>query len=290
MRLFPTNRSACARFASGCVVVAALALVGEGTALAACTPPEYRMVQSFIAGSDAPPIVQGTGSARVVVARAQYTVARLVCLVETLRAAHPEWKRVTLEFFTSERAAASFSPGGSVADNPPFDPTGSTSFATELRATYTLDTSRGESQLAILPLGLLSASALSTIINLPTPWSATCELAVGRRCVLALAPIPQAGEIWRRGIVGFVTLSAIVQPSGAVAGVEVMVAGAGSGEEGRLVAASVANLMTWWIEPADVAERVTVTYDYEFVGPAPTDALSLTGAMPRIRVSAERPK
>lgn len=278
------------RFARGSAVVAALTLVGEGTALAACTPLEYRMVQSSMAGSDAPQIAQGTGSGRVVVARAQYTVARLVCLVETLRAAHPEWRRVALLFFTSERAAVSFSPGGSLANNPPLDPTGATSFESEVRATYTLDTTRGESQLEILPLGLLSAPALSTKIDLSATRSATCELALGRRCVLALAPIPQAGEIWRRGIVGFVTVSAIVHPSGAVAGVEVMAAEAGSGERGRLVAASVANLMTWWTEPADTEEQITVTYDFEFAGPAPTDALSLNGAMPRISVGGGRPK
>jgi TonB family protein len=83
------------------------------------------------------------------------------------------------------------------------------------------------------------------------------------RCVLASAPIKFAEQALRERRSGTVTLTGIIDRDGTVAGVHVATASvAPVASTNQLVGDAVANVKTWWVEPASHQDRFRMTYTY----------------------------
>lgn len=232
------------------------------------------------------------------VPRGDFTIDNVLCLAETLRTQHREWKDVVVLFFSSDEAAESFDASGMADFREVVDASGRIvatenigRFRKELRALSVFDVEKHEDYIEITPLGLKSGTPYTTRIELPVTRKAHCRIELRDRCVLAMDEIAFQDEALRARVANAVTLTGHIRPDGTVADVQVVSARGTSGEvTDRLVAASVANLRTWWVEPAPRQDKFRITYSYLVDSSLPRGHVSVQFAMPdRITIRANPP-
>ncbi|MGH9575763.1 MAG: TonB family protein [Candidatus Acidiferrales bacterium] len=127
-------------------------------------------------------------------------------------------------------------------------------------AEYSFDAATHDNKLYIMPFG--GERKFSTEIDLPVTSPHECNLEIRGRCLLAADKIEYPQEALEKQIFGEVALVAVITRNGAVSRIEL----AGSKERSvnvELTDAAVANLRSWYLEPASHKDTVRITYSYK---------------------------
>ena len=199
-----------------------VSLLAATTARAQCTAPPYFPVRDFVNPQ------LGAGLVHIWIPPSEFTLTRIVCLVQTLNNQHPRWNNIVVLLFSSEEAAEYFDAGGMSDFLDVFDLTGKLlrvenigRFRRELRGVYVLDVDKHEHQLVITPLGLNGGELYETRIELPVTGTPHCRLELSNRCVLALEPIKFRDEALGARVSGTVTLTGQIRRDGTVTDIRV---------------------------------------------------------------------
>jgi hypothetical protein len=243
-----------------------LAGVPVASARAECVVPPYFPVKDFINPDT------GVGFIHLWVPPLEFTLDRIVCLLQTLKGQHQTWTDVSVDLFSSEEAAEDFDvapmeriPVVAVNGNV-VRYKDTAELYRELRGRYVLDIDRHEHYLEITPTGFDlhgDLAAYETRIEFPVAGRIRCRVELNARCALSLDRITFPDAALRAGTSGAVTLSGQIQRDGTISDIRV-VSATNQGADGRdqLVAATLGNLKTWWVEAATHQDEVRVTYSY----------------------------
>ena len=237
-----------------CVFVL-LAIAGgadEARAQVSCRSVPYHLGQNWIATGGS------RGNAAISVRASDFTLDNLLCLVTTLRRAHPEWTQVAIMFFDWQEAAERYRVGWELVEfvgtPPPFR-----RYEHHLLAFYSLDERMREQFLMIMPFGLQNRSdTFASRLDLPVPSKPRCRVELKRRCLMSAV-----SETERVRVRGVVTLRARITRDGRVANLVVEEARSVRPEQrAALVNAAQAELQSWRLDPAKADESIRVSYAY----------------------------
>jgi hypothetical protein len=257
------------------LVASVLSAGASRSAAAECRAPRFRLVKDFIHYES------GRGAARVTLAPADFALTNLLCLAQALKVQHPDWKEVNVLMFSSEVAAASFSPGK-------MGPPELWQFDRQLRAFYSLNVSTHEEFLAITPMGLEGGEASDTRIMLPASGTPHCRLEIHDRCLFALDQFMDVADRLRTSGSGSVTLAGTIGRDGKVTGLKTADAGSDRpSDAGSLARSASDNLATWWLEPAPREDPIRITYAYVVDSTLPKGKVDVQFALPdRVTIRA----
>jgi TonB family protein len=235
-----------------CTFIALLLLPHSASAASAqeCKPISFEQVRQDIGPRN------GIGVARIVLRVEDVTLENLVCLQQTLKAAHRDWTSVDVLVFTSRAAAVSFNFGVDTIVG---------AFERELRALYWIGASQAGDSLILTPLGwqLLQGEDYNTVVMFPVEQTPRCRIRLNRRCVLALERIRYPLEALRHSASGTVTLSGTIDKQGNPNHVEVAAVDvAGAAQRDVLIESALDNLRTWRLEPSLEEESFRVTFTF----------------------------
>lgn len=232
------------------VVVCTLTLASH--AADQCRSPRYQIAGGFGA------------AVHIALQRSDFTVAKLVCLAQSVTLQSATGERPPIFIFDSASAAGEYQP-----QRYHFTPTTAASFR-HLRALVDRRATDGHEILIITPFGFRDVGDYDTIIELPPTTAPRCRLALDSRCLIALEPVANQGETQSLKFTGNVTLSGIVSREGGVTRISVDEANSSSAEgKAWLVREAMNNLRTWWLEAAPREGSVRVTYNFG-TGVSPT--------------------
>ena len=199
------------------------------------------------------------GLLRLTVGQGDFTVAGLVCILQTLKEQRPDWatKRVGVAIFTDDEAASHFDPGDQYR-SPDLG-----KYDSELRAIYSRNADGSDESLAITPVGLTGEGGYDSTIDLSPGSTFHCRLELNGRCLFSLRPIRYPKDALTAGAAGKVTLSATVRTDGTVADVKVtQVNGVPTEWANSFAEAAAANLESWRVEPATRQHSLSLTFSY----------------------------
>ena len=242
-----------------CICLAAATVAAR----AQCPTPPIRVHRDFINRT-------GQGSRSIALPPDMFTISNLLCLTNQFQRDYPDWRDVTVLFFSSDEAAESFDASGMSDEREVIDPaTGRWlesvnigRFRKELRALYVVDADERIRRLEITPLGLHTPENYGTTIALPAK-QVHCRWELAKRCVLALSPLTFPDEATLGNGSGSVTLTGRVRRDGTITDLHVaQVTGESNGTKRSLIAATLDNLSTWWLEPRPHENAFRVTYQY----------------------------
>jgi hypothetical protein len=215
-------------------------------ASAECKPPQFRQ-----ANSSAPGIT-------VSLDRRDLTLDNLVCLAQRLKKEFGDSRGyLYLSVFDSPRAAEDFR----------FSPMIEVSAANRgsyahLRASYLFDSEKGQEHLYIHPQGFAGALFdYDSTIDLPAAAQPHCRFELSGRCLLKFDEMPDPEPSPTIRLTGAVTLTGRVSRDGDMTHIRVDSAEASPADrKDRLVRAAIANLKTWWVEPASREDTFRITF------------------------------
>jgi TonB family protein len=253
-------------------LAAALGVVGRAAA-ADCVVPTYRTFLNTIGPEG--------GSANLSVSPDDFSVATLLCLANALNRQHPDWKRVSVFIFSSDREASDYS-GIQVAAR--------SDVARAVRARLEFD--GAARALTLMPIGvgsdyfvhapgppalqeLWGPRLYDTTIRIPSTAAPACRLAIQRRCLLALEAFAYPEEAVRDQFAGTVTIRGTVGRDGRVTG-EVV-----DGSKNPVIErAALHNVSTWWVDPAPREDHFQITFTYVIDPAQSPDVLDLEVGFP----------
>ena len=218
-------------------------------AAAQCHAPRYHAVRSLNTSD---------GNLRISIEPRDFTVANLICLVQTLKQRHSKWKSVILEIFDSQYAAQIYTDPGSETPSMGHMP------AVQPHAIYALDSDKNEETLFLYPFGgLFDRESDSTKIDFPVSGTPRCRLAIHDRCLMIAVPAEYPYAALKDFTSGRVTLEGTITSEGKVAGIQVQNVDVDRGADGKLlVEGAKQNLATWQLEPRRGQEGLRITYSY----------------------------
>jgi len=221
-------------------------------AFAQCHAPRYREGRDF----SNPKL--GVGSVHISIQPRDFTLKKLVCLAQTLKRNHPEWKSASVLIFGSDDSARYFNAAWKI-DGLPQDE----KWARQLHAVYELDQNGHEERLHILPLGFDTDPSLITTIDLLLGATSRCRLEASGRCLMALDGPTYPNEALRAKALGKVTLVGTITHQGRITCIQVEEAEVNQSKEGKLlVDAAKQNLASWQLEPGKGQNSIRITYSY----------------------------
>jgi len=228
----------------GCMIFGFVAYVP-----AQCHAPHYRAVRS---------LNTNVGNLRISIEPRDFTVANLICLVQTLKQRHAKWKSVMLEIYDSQYAAQIYTDPQSEAPSMTHSP------AVQPHAIYNLDSDKKEDTLSLFPFGWLGTpTSDSTTIDFPVSATPRCRLAVHDRCLMILEPVEFPYAALKDSVSGKVTFEGTITPEGRVADIRVVDGDVDQTETGKLLMeAAEQNLASWQLEPGKVRDPMRITYCY----------------------------
>jgi Gram-negative bacterial TonB protein C-terminal len=228
------------------------------SAVTQCHPPHFRKGRDFIdAGT-------GRGALYVSIRPSDFGVSQLICLAETLRSQHPNWRDISVLVFSSPHAAYDFQ--ASYADYE--DPVAWAKWARQLHASYFFNAEKREEYLEILPLGYKGPPSNNSRIDLPLVAAPHCRLELSARCVIALDGIDYPPGALQSATSGSITLQGTIARGGRVHGVHLVQSDVNLREgESLLVNAAIQNLSTWRVDPAPREDAIRVIYSYVIASP-----------------------
>lgn len=216
---------------------------------AQCHAPHYHAVRS---------LNTSVGNLRMSIEPRDFTVANLICLVQTLKQRHAKWKSVMLEIYDSQYAAQIYTGPSSEAGSMTYSP------AVEPHAIYNLDSDKKEDTLSLFPFGWLGTpTSDSTTIDFPVSATPRCRLAVHDRCLMISEPVEYPYPALKDSVSGKVILEGAITPEGKVEGIGVVDGDVDQSGTGKLlVDAAVQNLASWQLEPGKGRDPIRITYWY----------------------------
>lgn len=225
---------------------------------AQCDPPHYRVGRNF---SNA---ALGVGSLYVSVRPGDFSPDKLICLAETMKKQHPEWKRLGILFFTSADAARYFQTNaGDCVRDCQFR----AKWQAELHALYSLEPGAQAESLAILPMGYLGSS-YDTWFKLPLVTKVRCHLEINERCLMALDKIEYPPLALQAKASGTINVSGTIGSDGKIRRIRVLEANVKPEASTSLLASAAAkNFATWRLEPREDRDKIRVLYTYSIVEP-----------------------
>ncbi len=234
------------------VVFAVCLSLGIGESISAqCLPPRFHKARDFSNSK------LGTGSLYLSIDPSAFSIDNLICLAQTLRRRHPEWKTSMVLVFSSHAAAENFSPPGLEA------PSGAMKWANQLHAAYFLDSDKREEYLQVLPMGLETGPLYETKIDLPIATTPHCRLEMTGRCLFAIDPFVYPSDALKARASGSITVMARITREGKISSLEVVDARVSSAEQKDLLTkAALENLETWWFEKANYEDTFRMTFSY----------------------------
>lgn len=218
-------------------------------AAAQCSAPRYHAVRSLNTSD---------GNLRISIEPRDFTVANLICLVQTLKQRHSKWKSVMLEIFDSQYAAQIYTDPGSETPSMRHRP------AVQPHAIYTLDSDKNEETLFLYTFGwLFDRESDSTKIDFPVSARPRCQLAIHDRCLMIAEPMEYPHAALNDSTSGKITLEGTITTEGKVADIRVQNVEVNQGGEGKLlVEAAKQNLASWQLELRQGQDALQITYSY----------------------------
>jgi hypothetical protein len=215
-------------------------LVFASDGSAECDVPRHSVVEANVN-------TLGEGFAHVVVPPEAFTKDGLVCLADHLAGSQKRWRDVSVLFFSS------------AADAPNYDFGSRHTTGRYVRALLRID---GRSRtLALTPFGMSDLNRFVTEIPWPTPDTLPpCRLQVDGRCLLAAAYVSYPMNLLKQGTAARVALTARIGRDGRVQ--DAAVTETTPAADPVLVAEALANLRSWWFEPASRESRLRIDYAY----------------------------
>jgi hypothetical protein len=240
--------------------ISALLVIGLCISTTAqCRAPHFHIGQDFSNPE------QGIGSLAVSLQPKDFTFQKLSCLCQMLMKENPKWERGLVQIFTSRDAADNMS---HMLQEPPPE---AKRWDREDHAFCSLDKSRHEEQLTILPLGLHGPPSLKTITALPVTTITGCQVEIGHRClVVALGGIinyPEEALKLRAG--GKVTVAGVIDRKGGMRQMRLVSADVHPDDGSSLENAALRDLGTWRFDSGDHSDAVQIVYSFEINAPDP---------------------
>ena len=249
---------------SATLLFIALCLNAGNAGAQTCTPPPH-----FVA-TDAPALSDSPGLMKVSLPRAQFTLENLVCLVRTLRKEHPSDQGLIVVVFDSRYAAdewviSEIEVSASSMRNDRL-----------MRAKYVLDPSNHTEYITLTPFGWGSASVFDSRIDLTLDAPQPCRLALDNRCLLVFDALDMDRLPSLENASGSVALKGRIGPGGQLDRLRVASISAKSAAVWkRFSTVSIANLKTWWFEPASHGTDVQITFHFGIGMPQPARDLAV---------------
>lgn len=219
---------------------------------AECRAPRYRKGHVW---EDSP----ATLMMNISIQMRDFAPERLVCLAEALKQRYSKkHKELLIYVFSSFDSAKHFTKPlvGDWVGTPPID------WESQLHATYSFNTDRGEDRVTISPYG--NNREFSTKIDLPAEILPPCTLALGGRCLLTMDRVWYPWDAWKVGYSGTVTIEGVIDEDGRMKDIKVAGAAVPPDEaQSILNQEALQNLRSWHFEPANRQDPIRITYDYE---------------------------
>jgi hypothetical protein len=187
----------------------------------------------------------------VAVDRKDLALAELLGWARQIRAANPSHRSGRIGFFTSRRAARTFTMN-SVVDPPPHLAESSREFL----AMYDLE--NGMEYLTVFPFGY-RADFKYVRVPIESAKRPHCGFHVAERCLLSLDPLRRD----ETGVVGSVVLEARTTRAGKLERIRVAVQrDSESEQQDRLARIALANAKTWLLESGQEQQVLRITYSF----------------------------
>jgi TonB family protein len=229
-------------------------VLGTG-ACAECRAPRFRGGRDFVNPES------GRGSLYVSIAPSDTTFNKLICLAQTLRENHSNWKDVSVLVFSSRDAAENFLPAPVEVQRAWW-----ARWARQLHAAYFLDSDKHEEYLEIMPLGFEEESSFARV-ELPLAARPRCHLNLQNRCLMAVAQeIVYPQQALHAKVTGQIVLTGKINRDGKVTGVRVAGADVHPTKEKNLLAnAALQNLRAWQFDAGQRDDPMQIKYSYAMV-------------------------
>jgi hypothetical protein len=190
----------------------------------------------------------------------EFTARGLVCLGEEIRARYADRQIVSVYIYTSPDAAA-----GSITKME-YDESDLEQFR-QLHAIYSLDRTKGEEVLKILPAGAGMSSTprdglYSTTIKFPGRTAPHCEMEIDNRCLIDTHPIVYPNKGLSLRILGDAVLEAVITKAGKVDRIRIVKAESKPGGA-ELAGAVELVLSSWRFEPGSSDRPLKITFTYQ---------------------------
>jgi TonB family protein len=197
----------------------------------------------------------------VSIAPGDITFNKLICLAQTLRDSHSNWKDVSVLVFSSRDAAERFLPAPVEVQR-----TWWARWARQLHAAYFLDSDKHEEYLEIMPLGFEEESSFARV-DLPLAAQPSCHLDLEHRCLMAVArEIAYPEQALNEKVTGKIVLTGRINRDGRVTEVRVIGADVHPTEDMNLLAnAALQNLRAWQFDAGQRDDPMQITYTYTIV-------------------------
>jgi TonB family protein len=221
---------------------------------------------------------------------------RLACLVDSIREAHRDIKRIRLLIFSSQVAAERYVSEIQLGDFPPSSNSGDSRFndpvwqARQLHAIYSYDETSREHTLQMKPRGFDRAMPDDTVLQLPLQDRTHCHLELNGRCVLALDEIRYPEFAHMKQATGDVVLLGDVTRNGTLDHVRVEKSGSvPPGSETAFERAAIANVREWLLESGPAAVQFRLTYSFRLASTVRVDTTEMKCDLPnRVVITAHR--
>jgi hypothetical protein len=233
------------------LLLGALCLSAADAVAQDCIPPRHFIALDVAAMSDAPGLV------KVSVPRPQFTLANLVCLVRALKKERVSEQGVTILIFDARYAADEW-----VISELEVSPS-SIRNDRLMRATYVLRPSKHQESLTLTPLGWHSGSNVDSRIDLTVDAPQPCRFAVDNRCLLVFDAFDLDRLPSMENAAGSVVLHGRIGAGGELGRLRVAsISGKAAAVCRRLSTVAIANVKTWWFEPASRGTDIRITLHF----------------------------
>lgn len=230
----------------------------------ACAPPPFFVALDAPARDDAP------GLMKISIARPQFTLENLVCLVRTFKEDHSSNKGLTILVFDARYAADEFVPSEMALSPQIFQN------YKQLLATYVFDPANHDEHVSLSPLGYGRDERFDSRIDLTSDAMPRCRFGLDNRCLFVFDTLDLASEPRLPTFTGSVVLQGSIRPDGNVTGVRVLSArGTSTALLKRVTTAATDHVKAWWFEPAPRENRFRATYQFGPGGPSAHDGSDL---------------